>query len=62
VRVELAPHRGQIGLFDGAVLAVAGIVDQDAHGAVLGFDGRDRGAHRVLVGDVQRQDARPRLG
>ena len=41
-------------------LAVAGVVDQDAHGTLGVDDPLHGGAHRALVGDVERQRASPR--
>ncbi len=45
-------HRQRL---QGARLAVAGVVDQRPDGALLGLDRGHRGAHRGLVGDVERQ-------
>ena len=49
-------------VFDGAVGAVAGVVDQDVDAALLGEDPVDPGPHRLLVGDVHCQRADTGLG
>ena len=40
---------------DRSRLGVAGVVDQHADSALLGADALDRGLHRLLAGDVQRE-------
>ena len=62
VRLELPAHRVQPDLLDRAALAVAGVVDQHAHGPVRALYLRHRRAHRLLVGHVQRQRSAARLG
>ena len=57
VRLELAAHLVDADRLDRARLRVAGVVDEHADGAVLGLDRRDRGRHRRLVGDVERERA-----
>lgn len=42
-------------------LAIAGVVDQDAHRAFGALDGRDSFLHRRLVGDIQLEQATARL-
>ena len=44
-----------VDLLDGAVLAVAGVVDEGADRAVRRLDLGDRRGHRRLVGDVERR-------
>ena len=55
VDVELAARLVERHVLDGAVGAIAGVVDQDVDAAGLGDDLLDTGAHGVVVGDVHRQ-------
>ncbi len=57
VRLELPPHGLQRNLLDRAALRVAGVVDEHADGALGALDLINRGAHRVLVGHVERERA-----
>ena len=57
VGLELAPHRVHGNRLDGSALAVAGVVDQHADRTLGLLYTGDRGAHRMLVGDVQRERA-----
>jgi hypothetical protein len=57
VGLELAADHVERDALDRPRLAVAGVVDQRADGAVLGLDGPDRLGHRGLVRDVQREQA-----
>jgi hypothetical protein len=54
VRVELAAHLLGRDLLDRAALAVAGIVDEHAHGSLGVLDAPNRASHRLFVADVQR--------
>ena len=62
IGLEHAAHGVEVGLFDGAVLAIARIVDQGPDAAVRLRHGRHRGPHRLLVGHIQSYGARPRRG
>src|SRR5207253_1731247 len=53
VGLELAAHLGHRHLLEGALLAVAGIVDQHADRALGALDRLDRGAHRGFVAHVE---------
>jgi hypothetical protein len=61
VRLELAPCVLERDALDRAAEAVARVVDEGADGALRVFDLLDRGPHRALVGDVQAEQAAPRL-
>ena len=53
VRLELGPYVFHRHRLNGAGLAVAGVVDERADRARLGFDSVHGLGHRLLVGDVE---------
>ena len=55
VGLEHGPHLVHVDLLDRAVLAVAGVVDEGADGAVGRLDLGDGRRHRRVVGDVERR-------
>src|SRR6185503_13864297 len=55
VGLELAADLRHRDLLEDALLSVARVVDEGADGTLRALDGLDRGAHRALVADVQRQ-------
>ena len=57
VDLELVAGLGQGHVFERAVGAVAGVVDQHVDAAFFGEDLLDPGLHRLVVGDVHRQRA-----
>jgi hypothetical protein len=59
VRLELPAHIGDRDLLDRARLAVSRVVDERVQRPVLRGDRLHRGAHRVLVGDVEREQPAP---
>ena len=62
VDLELVAGFVQGHVFQRAVGAVAGVVDQDVDAACLGEDLLDTGLHGCVVGDVHRQGADAGLG